>query len=157
MRFFFYGTLMDEDVRRAVLGVRSLAPTERATLEGWRRVKMAGDVFTLGMLVQTNYGGRLTVCGRAYETPSAHDRDGSIVIVIATDAPLSARNLKRLAERAFGGLARTGAALSNGSGDYALAFSTAPAVRERGGDLQFAHQGAHDAWLQRRERQTEHR
>ena len=42
MRFFFYGTLMDEDVRRAVLGVRSLAPTERATLDGWRRVKMAG-------------------------------------------------------------------------------------------------------------------
>jgi hypothetical protein len=42
MRFFFYGTLMDEDVRRAVLGVRSLAPAERATLEGWRRVKMAG-------------------------------------------------------------------------------------------------------------------
>jgi hypothetical protein len=42
MRFFFYGTLMDEDVRRAVLGVRSLAPTEKATLYGWRRVKMAG-------------------------------------------------------------------------------------------------------------------
>jgi Gamma-glutamyl cyclotransferase, AIG2-like len=42
MRFFFYGTLMDEDVRRAVLGVRALAPTERATLEGWRRIKMAG-------------------------------------------------------------------------------------------------------------------
>jgi len=94
-----------------------------------RRVKTAGVVFTLGVLVQTNYGGRLTVCGRAYEAPAAHDRDGSIVIVIATDAPLCARNLKRLAARAFGGLARTGAALSNGSGDYALAFSTAPAVR----------------------------
>lgn len=94
-----------------------------------RRVKTAGEVFTLGVLVQSNYGGRLTVCGRAYEAHAAHDRDGSIVIVIATDAPLSARNLKRLAERAFGGLARTGAALSNGSGDYALAFSTASAVR----------------------------
>jgi hypothetical protein len=42
MRFFFYGTLMDEDVRRAVLGVRSLAPTEKAILKGWRRVRMAG-------------------------------------------------------------------------------------------------------------------
>ena len=51
------------------------------------------------------------------------------MIVIATDAPLSDRNLRRLAERAFGGLARTGAALSNGSGDYALAFSTAEALR----------------------------
>ncbi len=94
-----------------------------------RRVKAAGEIFTLGVLVQSNYGGRLTVCGRAYDAPAAHDRDGSIVIVIATDAPLSARNLKRLAERGFGGLARTGAALSNGSGDYALAFSTAPSVR----------------------------
>lgn len=94
-----------------------------------RRVKAADQTFTLGVLVQSNYGGRLTVCGRAYAAPASHDRDGSIVIVIATDAPLSARNLKRLAERAFGGLARTGAALSNGSGDYALAFSTAPSVR----------------------------
>ncbi|HEV7305489.1 P1 family peptidase [Ensifer sp.] len=94
-----------------------------------RRLETAGEILTLGILVQSNYGGRLTVCGRAYEAPAAHDKDGSIVIVIATDAPLSARNLKRLAARAFGGLARTGAALSNGSGDYALAFSTAPSVR----------------------------
>ena len=42
MRFFFYGTLMDADIRRAVLGVRALAPAERATLDGWRRVKKAG-------------------------------------------------------------------------------------------------------------------
>ena len=47
MRFFFYGTLMDEDVRRAVLGVRSLAPTETATLAGWRRVKMAGVTYPM--------------------------------------------------------------------------------------------------------------
>jgi hypothetical protein len=47
MRFFFYGTLMDEDVRRAVLGVRSLAPTEKATLKGWRRVKMAGVTYPM--------------------------------------------------------------------------------------------------------------
>ncbi|MGH6807075.1 MAG: P1 family peptidase [Ensifer adhaerens] len=94
-----------------------------------RRVKAAGETFTVGVLVQSNYGGRLMVCGHPYDAPSGHDRDGSIVIVVATDAPLSSRNLKRLAERAFGGLARTGAALSNGSGDYALAFSTAETVR----------------------------
>src|SRR5262249_11551383 len=55
--------------------------------------------------------------------------DGSIMIVLATDAPLSDRNLHRLAERSFAGLARTGSALSNGSGDYAIAFSTAETVR----------------------------
>jgi D-aminopeptidase len=55
--------------------------------------------------------------------------DGSIMIIIATDAPLSDRNLKRLAERGLAGLARTGASMSNGSGDYAIAFSTAEAVR----------------------------
>jgi D-aminopeptidase len=85
--------------------------------------------YLLGVLVQSNYGGVLRIDGRPYETTSAADRDGSIVIVLATDAPLSDRNLRRLAERAFGGLARTGAALSNGSGDYALAFSTAPQLR----------------------------
>ncbi|KQY73369.1 aminopeptidase [Ensifer sp. Root142] len=94
-----------------------------------RRVKAAGETFTVGVLVQSNYGGRLLICGHPYDAPSGHDRDGSIVIVVATDAPLSARSLERLAERAFGGLTRTGAALSNGSGDYALAFSTAEAVR----------------------------
>ncbi|MBM3093882.1 S58 family peptidase [Ensifer sp. T173] len=94
-----------------------------------RRVKAAGETFTVGVLVQSNYGGRLLICGHPYDAPSGHDRDGSIVIVVATDAPLSARSLERLAERAFGGLSRTGAALSNGSGDYALAFSTAEAVR----------------------------
>ncbi|HET9711746.1 MAG TPA: P1 family peptidase, partial [Pyrinomonadaceae bacterium] len=61
--------------------------------------------------------------------PPASQPDGSIIIVIATDAPLDARNLNRLAARAMMGLARTGAAGSNGSGDYAVAFSTAPDVR----------------------------
>jgi D-aminopeptidase len=55
--------------------------------------------------------------------------DGSIVIVIATDAPLSDRNLQRLARRAFLGIARTGSPITNGSGDYAVAFSTAESVR----------------------------
>ena len=79
--------------------------------------------FTLGVLVQANFGGSLRVDGGALTNLPVHDVNGSIVIVLATDAPLCARNLKRLATRCFGGLARSGAALSNGSGDYALAFS----------------------------------
>lgn len=92
--------------------------------------------FTVGVLVQSNYGGELRIDGRAFAeiqaspgTVPASDTDGSIVMIVATDAPLSDRNLRRLAERAFAGLARTGSALSNGSGDYALAFSTAESVR----------------------------
>ncbi|SCX24069.1 P1 family peptidase [Agrobacterium rosae] len=94
-----------------------------------RVLSIAGENYTLGVLVQSNYGGNLLVCGKPYVAPPHLDKDGSIVIVLATDAPLSSRNLKRLAARSFGGLARTGAALSNGSGDYALAFSTAESVR----------------------------
>jgi D-aminopeptidase len=93
-----------------------------------RIVSVAGASYTVGVLVQSNYGGKLTVAGQPYEA-EGHDKDGSIVMIVATDAPLCSRNLKRLAERCFGGLARTGAALSNGSGDYALAFSTAEDVR----------------------------
>lgn len=85
--------------------------------------------WTVGVLVQTNYGGDLMILGvpvgrllRAGQEPS---RDGSVIVVIATDAPADARNLKRLAARAALGLGRTGAAGSNGSGDYAIAFSTA--------------------------------
>ena len=86
--------------------------------------------YTIGVLVQTNFGGSLTIAGApvgrelrgAPPTPAAH---GSCVIVIATDAPVDARNLKRIAARAIMGMARTGAAGSNGSGDYAIAFSTA--------------------------------
>ena len=59
---------------------------------------------------------------------------GSCAIVIATDAPLDSRNLRRLAARSFVGMARTGASFSNGSGDYAIAFSTAKQARRRGGD-----------------------
>jgi D-aminopeptidase len=94
-----------------------------------RLVRVGKETYTIGLLVQSNYGGRLTVAGRPYEAERQHDKDGSIVIILATDAPLCSRNLQRLAERCFGGLARTGAALSNGSGDYALAFSTAENVR----------------------------
>jgi D-aminopeptidase len=88
--------------------------------------------FTVGVLVQSNYGGRLILGGVPVPPPAAApapSADGSIMIVVATDAPLSDRNLKRLAARAMAGLARTGSAFSNGSGDYAIAFSTAEAVR----------------------------
>jgi D-aminopeptidase len=95
--------------------------------------------YTLGALVQSNFGGVLQMdgipvgkeLGQYYlkdelDKPSA---DGSVMVVIATDAPLSDRNLKRLAKRGLAGLARTGASMSNGSGDYVIAFSTAESVR----------------------------
>jgi D-aminopeptidase len=90
--------------------------------------------FTLGVLVQSNYGGRLILGGVPIPPPPGKtaarvSADGSIMIVLATDAPLSDRNLERLAARAMAGLARTGSAFSNGSGDYAIAFSTAESVR----------------------------
>jgi len=88
-----------------------------------------GRGYTVGVLVQTNFGGHLTIGGARIErdTPAggAGRGDGSCMIVVATDAPLSAHDLKRLAARAVFGLARTGSSYSNGSGDYAIAFSTA--------------------------------
>jgi len=94
--------------------------------------------YTLGALVQTNFGGVLQMdglpvgqdLGQYYLKEQLDVRaDGSIMIVLATDAPLSDRNLTRVARRGLAGLARTGAAFSNGSGDYAIAFSTSDAVR----------------------------
>ena len=95
--------------------------------------------WTIGVLVQSNFGGVLQVLGAPvgrelgrYSFSAAVDTsrgDGSVMIVVATDAPLSDRNLERLAARAMMGLARTGSFASNGSGDYVLAFSTAPGVR----------------------------
>jgi len=79
--------------------------------------------YTVGVLVQTNFGGSLMINGVPIaKAPS--DGRGSIMIVIATDAPVDARNLKRMGMRAMFGLARTGSSGSNGSGDYAIAFST---------------------------------
>ena len=84
--------------------------------------------YTIGVLVQTNFGGSLTIAGapvgRELNAAGAGTPHGSCVMVIATDAPLDTRNLKRVAARAIMGFARTGAAGSNGSGDYAIAFST---------------------------------
>ena len=95
--------------------------------------------YTLGVLVQTNFGGILQMdgipvgkeLGQYYlkEYMEEQSTDDSIMIVLATDAPLSDRNLKRLAGRGLAGLARTGASMSNGSGDYVIAFSTAAEVR----------------------------
>ncbi len=95
--------------------------------------------WTVGVLVQANYGGVLSIAGvpvgqalgQYYlrdELQSASG-DGSVIIVVATDAPLSDRNLERLARRAFLGIARTGSPITNGSGDYAVAFSTHQSVR----------------------------
>jgi D-aminopeptidase len=99
--------------------------------------------YTVGVLVQTNFGGVLTIAGapvgqelgqyylhKELQQGSAKDKaDGSCMIIIATDAPVDARNLRRLAARGWLGMARTGSAASNGSGDYAIAFSTAPQLR----------------------------
>jgi D-aminopeptidase len=109
--------------------------------------------YRLGVLVQTNFGGVLTIAGapvgkelgRSEFSPDvprqktaigpglAHDElsGGSCLIVVATDAPLDARDLKRLAARALFGLARTGSSFSNGSGDYAIAFTTSIDMRSR--------------------------
>jgi D-aminopeptidase len=122
-----------------------------------RRIDRMG--YTVGVLAQTNFGGNLTMAGvplfkllqppsrRAARGPAAGrapgadagtprpldtaSADGSCMLVVATDAPLDARDLRRLAARAVFGLARTGSSFSNGSGDFAIAFSTSPDVRSR--------------------------
>jgi D-aminopeptidase len=88
--------------------------------------------YTVGVLSQTNFGGVLTISGvpigqelgKYYLQDALAKSDGSCMIVVATDAPIDARNLERLAKRAIFGLARTGGIASNGSGDYVIAFST---------------------------------
>jgi D-aminopeptidase len=96
--------------------------------------------WTVGVLVQSNYGGRLTIAGIPVwqrVSPAGgrgggaaiNDADGSCMIVVATDAPIDARDLERLAARAVFALGRTGSTYSNGSGDFAIAFSTAPENR----------------------------
>src|SRR5882724_412141 len=112
-----------------------------------RKLPASHGGYTVGVLIQSNFGGILTIngapvgreLGKYYlkeelspaNSSSSNTADGSIMIVIATDAPIDHRNLQRLAARSMMGLARTGAAGSNGSGDYAIAFSTAPELRIR--------------------------
>lgn len=94
--------------------------------------------YTVGVLVQSNFGGVLQIGGAPvgvelgeyyFKSQLQDGADGSCMIVVATDAPLDARNLKRLAKRAMFGLAKTGGIASNGSGDYVIAFSTAETLR----------------------------
>jgi len=150
-------------VRRALEGARS-GPVEEGSVGagtgtvafGWkggigtssRKLPESLGGWTVGVLVQANFGGVLQVEGApvgreldryAFQSALAaqgnmrglaDDRgDGSVIIVVATDAPLSDRNLRRLASRGMMGLGRTGSSASNGSGDYVLAFSTAASVR----------------------------
>jgi D-aminopeptidase len=115
-----------------------------------RTLTCAGQPRTIGALVQANFGGTLTVSGRSLPAgptlraagvelsggreeagPERGDRGNSCVIVLATDAPLDARQLDRLARRAIFAMARTGSAYESGSGDYALAFATGPVTLAR--------------------------
>ena len=116
-----------------------------------RKLEARYGGYTIGVLVQSNYGGVLAMggapigrlLGRYAYRPAGQQAngptgqqdygDGSCMIVVATDAPLDARDLKRVAARAVYGLARTGSSFSNGSGEFAIAFSTAPDLRTRFG------------------------
>ena len=123
-------------------GIGTASRALPSSLGGW----------TVGVLVQSNFGGVLSINGApvgrelgryafrgALESSRSEDRsdgdggDGSVMIVVATDAPLTSRSLERLGRRALAGLARTGSSMSNGSGDYVIAFSTAESVRRGDG------------------------
>jgi D-aminopeptidase len=103
-----------------------------------RKLPQNLGAYTVGVLVQSNFGGVLQIdgipvgreLGKHYLSESLKDTaDGSCMIIVATDAPLDARNLERLAARAMLGLARTGGIATNGSGDYVIAFSTEEKLR----------------------------
>jgi D-aminopeptidase len=143
-----------EHVMAAIAGAKSGAVEEGAVgagtgtiAFGWkggigtssRRVRQQNQTWTVGVLVQTNYGGRLVIDGVPvwkHLTPPRRGlpagdlaEAGSCMIVVATDAPLDARDLKRVAARTIFALARTGSTYSNGSGDFAIAFSTNQSLR----------------------------
>ena len=146
-----------EHVTSAITGARSGAVDEGAVgagtgtvAFGWkggigtssRVIRQQSDTWTVGVLVQSNFGGRLTMAGApiwrelsprpAGSRGNDENADGSCMIVVATDAPLDARDLQRLAARAIFAMARTGSTYSNGSGDFAIAFSTHPSLRVTG-------------------------
>ena len=157
------------DVRQALAGATttvregSVGAGAGTVAFGWKggvgsssRTTAATDSsFTVGVLVQSNYGGDLHILGvpvgRELKRSGIQRRDeqgarGSIMIVVATDAPLSDRNLRRLAARALIGVGRTGSAMDNGSGDYVIAFSTSLQVRRRPEDnRRTTHEVANDA------------
>jgi D-aminopeptidase len=156
----------DRDVRAALDGARS-GPVAEGSVGagtgtvafGWkggvgtssRRAPAGDSTWTVGVLVQSNFGGDLLVLGvpvgralgregvrPAADSTAAQGAKGSIMIVVATDAPLSDRNLRRLAARALVGVSRTGSVMGNGSGDYVIAFSTHPGVRRHFGTARLA-------------------
>ncbi len=90
--------------------------------------RLLPDGTTLGVLVQSNFGGRLTIDGvpvwKSLEPPAPDSQDGSLMMIVATDAAVDARQLGRIARRAPLGMARTGSSGSHGSGDFVIAFST---------------------------------
>lgn len=103
-----------------------------------RKLPQSLGAYTVGVLVQSNFGGVLQIDGVpvgeelgkfSFSDKLLNNVDGSCMIVVATDAPLDARNLERLARRAFMGMGKSGGIASNGSGDYVIAFSTAEALR----------------------------
>src|SRR5205814_4027452 len=101
-----------------------------------RKLPTAAGGWTVGVLVQTNFGGDLLIAGAPVgrelrETGNAKrgSGDGSIIMVVATDAPLDHRQLERVGRRALAGLARTGSSMSSGSGDYVIAFSSVRPAR----------------------------
>lgn len=106
-------------------GTRALGFKAGIGTSSRRAALAAGRAVTVGVIVQANFGGVLTVGGLPVPSPAARPADqGSCVIVLATDASLESRELRRLASRAFAGMARTGSDFSGRSGDYALAIST---------------------------------
>jgi D-aminopeptidase len=148
--------ITERDVRAALVSARngpvaegSVGAGTGTVAFGWkggigtssRRVTVGDSTWTVGVLVQSNFGGDLLVLGvpvgralgRQGVTRAAENQGqkGSIMMVVATDAPLSDRNLRRLAARAIVGLARTGSSMGNGSGDYVIAFSNNPVVRRK--------------------------
>jgi D-aminopeptidase len=149
-----------DDVRRALIGAGkvveegSVGAGTGTVAFGWkggigtssRLNGAAPEGWTVGVLVQSNFGGDLHILGvpvgrllnRRGVKQNPQGVRGSIMIVVATDAPLSDRNLRRLAARALIGVGRTGSAMDNGSGDYVIAFSTNPLVRRRAGEPRIA-------------------
>lgn len=122
-----------------------------------RQVKVGDSTWTVGVLVQSNFGGDLTIVGvpvgralgRQGVSMGAPEKGalGSIMVVIATDAPLSDRNLERLAARSMLGIGRTGSVEDNGSGDYAIAFSTSAAVRRPRGTVRLPLADVGNDWV----------
>jgi len=116
--------------------------------------------FTIGVLVQTNYGGILQINGVPVgqelgrysfrNNVDEYKEDGSCMIVVMTDAPLTSRNLKRLGSRAFAGMMRTGASGSNGSGDYVIAVSTAEELR-----IPYSSGSIYEEWREVRNDETD--